>query len=79
MLTALTVEYFTRCRKMISFVVWISISAQQMCIDSPHRRECVAWSKQCLIEEMMMLDSEEARDAAWETCAELIPSWMWEP
>jgi hypothetical protein len=62
---------------MISFVVWISISAQMICDGSPHRRECVALVKQCLIEEMMVLDSEEARDAAFEECAENTQPWLW--
>ena len=59
---------------MIEFALYIAMASQMMCDGSPHRRACVAWSKQCLIEHADM-----DRDAAFETCAELIPSWIWEP
>jgi len=58
---------------MISFALFVAIASQQMCLESPHRRECVAWAKQCLIEHADM-----DRDAAFEACVELLnPDW-WE-
>jgi hypothetical protein len=63
---------------MIPFALWLAMSSQMMCIDSPHRRQCVAWARQCLTEEMLVLDSEEARDAAFEQCSENTPAWVWE-
>jgi hypothetical protein len=59
---------------MIELTLFVAIASQQMCLESPHRRECVAAARQCLIEHADM-----DRDDAFETCAELIPSWMWEP
>jgi hypothetical protein len=58
---------------MIDLALWIAVSSQMMCDGSPHRRECVAAARQCLIEH-----SDIDRDAAFETCAELLdPDW-WE-
>ena len=58
---------------MIELTLWLAIASQQMCIESPHRRECVAAAKQCLIEHANM-----DRDAAWETCVEILDPYFWE-
>lgn len=63
---------------MISFTLWLAVASQQMCIDATHRRECVRWAEQCLIQEMMLIDDNNARDAAFEQCSELAPIWFWE-
>ncbi len=62
---------------MIPFYLYIAMASQMMCDGSPHRRECVAWAKQCLIQETTV-DSNEARDMSWETCVERMPSELWE-
>jgi hypothetical protein len=58
---------------MIPFYLYIAMASQMMCDGSPHRRECVAVARQCLIEHADM-----DRDAAFETCVEILdPDW-WE-
>jgi hypothetical protein len=59
---------------MIELTLWLAISSQIMCDGSPHRRECVAWAKQCLVSAE---DTPEGRDARFERCAEMIPEWVW--
>ena len=59
---------------MISFALYIAMASQMMCDGSPHRRECVAWAKQCLASAE---DTPEGRDAQFEQCAEMIPEWVW--
>jgi len=49
------------------------MSSQMMCDGSPHRRECVTAARQCLIERADM-----DRDAAWETCVELLDPELFE-
>jgi hypothetical protein len=58
---------------MIELTLWLAIASQQMCLESPHRRECVAWAKQCLIEHADM-----DRDASFEACVELLDPELFE-
>ena len=58
---------------MIELTLWIAMSSQMMCDGSPHRRECVTAARQCLIERADM-----DRDAAWETCVELLDPELFE-
>jgi hypothetical protein len=56
---------------VIPLLIWISVASAQMCLESPHRRECVAAARQCLIEHADM-----DRDSAFEACVELLdPDW----
>jgi hypothetical protein len=58
---------------MIELTLWLAIASQQMCLESPHRRECVAAARQCLIEHADM-----DRDAAFEACVELLDPELFE-
>jgi hypothetical protein len=58
---------------MIELALWIAISSQMMCDGSPHRRECVAAARQCLIEH-----ADVDRDASFETCVELLDPTFFE-
>jgi hypothetical protein len=60
--------------EMISFALFVAIASQQMCLESPHRRECVAWASECLASAE---DTPEGREAQFERCAEMIPEWVW--
>jgi hypothetical protein len=58
---------------VIEFALFVAIASQQMCLESPHRRECVAAARQCLIEH-----ADVDRDAAFETCVELLDPTFFE-
>jgi hypothetical protein len=63
---------------MIDFALFVAIASAQMCLESPHRRECVAWAEQCLIDNYGKVDNENARDSVFEYCSELLDPTFFE-
>ena len=60
---------------MIELTLFVAIASQQMCLESPHRRECVAWASECLASAE---DTPEGRDSRFEYCSEILDPYFWE-